>query len=123
MPKKVRLKIWQWLLLLLVGTMFPIYNMVINNFFTVIFDFPIYLVLIMGTNLVFSFLLLIIFNYYRAMSGLEDRLDTIFILYLLSVSFGSFFNDMPLNIALFIAPFVVIYFFELIKILEEYPRE
>ena len=119
-----RLKMWQWLWLLVLGSLFPIYNIILNNFFVSLgLYFFTYIIIVMATNVILSLVLFLNFNYFRKQVRLERRLDMAFMLYVLAVSFGSFFNSMPTNVGLFIVPFVVIYFLEIKSILDEFPRE
>jgi hypothetical protein len=124
MIEKVRLKVWQWLWLLLLGSLLPIYNILLNNYM-ITFGMNVfyYIIAVMATNLVFSFIMLINFNYFRTLLRSERRLDSAFMLYVLSVSFGSFFGKLPSNVGLFVIPFVVIYFWEIKNILDDFPRE
>jgi hypothetical protein len=124
MIKKVRIKVWQWLWLFLLGSLLPIYNILLNNYM-IVFGMNViyYILIVMATNLIFSFALLINFNYFRKMIKSERRLDTAFMLYVLSVSFGSFFSNLPRNIGLFIVPFVVIYYWEIKDILDGFEKE
>jgi len=122
--KKVRLKVWQWLWLLLLGSLLPIYNILLNNYMiTFGMNVFMYLAVVMATNIIFSLALLLNFNYFRKILRYGRRLDTAFMLYVLSVSFGSFFSNLPRNIGLFIVPFVVIYYWEIKANLDDFPRE
>ena len=124
MLEKKKLKIWQWLFLLLISFLFPLYNILINNFL-INFNFQLtyYIVLVMITTLIFSSILFLIFNFFRKRTSFERRTDTAFMLYVLSVSFGSFFNDLTQVFGLFILPFLIAYFLEVKQILNEFPRE
>ena len=118
-----KLKIWQWLLLLLIGFLFPIYNILINNFLLFLnFQLTYYIILVMLTTVIFSFIIFLAFNFFRKRTSFEGRIDTAFMLYVLSVSFGSFFNDLG-GVGLFIFPFLIAYYLEIKKILNEFPRE
>jgi len=64
-----------------------------------------------------------ILNLFRKRTGFEKRMDTAFMLYVLSVSFGSFFNNLNSTIGIFIFPFLIAYFLEIRNILNEFPRE
>ena len=124
MLERKKLKIWQWLFLLLIGFLFPLYNILINNFLALLtIRFTYYIVSIMITTLIFSIALFLIFNYFRKRTSFERRIDTAFMLYVLSVSFGSFFNDITTGIGLFILPFLIAYFLEIKQVLNEFPKE
>lgn len=122
-----KLKIWQWLFLLLIGFLFPLYNILLNNFLLKfnILNIPTnyYIVLVMVTTIVFSLILFLVFNHFRKKTSFEKRIDTAFMLYVLSVSFGSFFQEITTGIGIFIFPFLIAYFLEIKKILNEFPRE
>jgi hypothetical protein len=85
--------------------------------------FTYYFVWVMITTVIISFTLFIIFNHFRKKTGYEKRMDTAFMLYVLSVSFGSFFNETTTKIGLFVIPFIIAYFLEIKDILNEFPRE
>ncbi len=123
MMETKKLKIWQWLLLFLIGFLFPIYNILINNFL-LFFNFRLiyYIISIMATTVIFSLIIFLIFNHFRKKTSFEGRIDTAFILYVISVSFGSFFNDLT-GIGLFIIPLLISYFLEIKRILNKFPRE
>jgi len=124
MLEKGKLKIWQWLFLLLIGFLFPLYNILINNFLMVLnIQLTYYIILVMITTLIFSFILFLVFNFFRKRTSFERRIDTAFMLYVLSVSFGSFFNDITTGIGLFILPFLIAYFLEIKQILNKFPKE
>lgn len=124
MPEKVKLKLWQWLLLLLIGFLFPLYNILLNNMlFAMNFQIFYYIMSVMVTTVIFSFILFIALNSFRKKTGYEKRMDTAFMLYVLSVSFGSFFKDLTTVIGLFVLPFLITYFLEIRNILNEFPRE
>ena len=76
----------------------------------------------MLTTVIFSFILFLVFNFFRRKTGFEKRIDTAFMLYVLCVSFGSFFNDLT-GIGLFVIPFLIAYFLEIKKLLNVFPRE
>jgi len=124
MPEKNKIKLWQWLLLFLIGFLFPMYNILINNFILLMQIQTIYYILsVMITTVIFSSILFLILNYFRRRTNFEKRMDTAFMLYVLSVSFGSFFKDLSSGIGLFIIPFLIAYFLELRNILNDFPRE
>jgi hypothetical protein len=124
MPEKVKLKLWQWLLLLLIGFLFPLYNILLNNMLLAMnFQIFYYIISVMVTTVIFSFILFIALNSFRKKTGYEKRMDTAFMLYVLSVSFGSFFKDLTTVIGLFVLPFLITYFLELRNILNDFPRE
>jgi hypothetical protein len=50
-------------------------------------------------------------------------MDSAFMLYVLSVSFGSFFRDMTSIIGLFVLSFLIAYFLEIKNVLNDFPRE
>lgn len=124
MPEKIKLKLWQWLFLFLIGFLFPLYNILVNNFLSFLnFQIFYYIVFVMITTVIFSSVLFLIFNFFRKRTALEKRMDSAFMLYVLSVSFGSFFKNLTSGIGLFIIPFLIAYFLELKKILDVFPRE
>jgi hypothetical protein len=124
MLEKTKLKLWQWLFLFLIGFMFPLYNILINSFLSVMnIQIMFYILSVMLTTLVFSLILFMILNLFRKRTGFEKRMDTAFMLYVLSVSFGSFFNNLNSTIGIFIFPFLIAYFLEIRNILNEFPRE
>jgi hypothetical protein len=124
MPEKVKLKLWQWLLLLLIGFLFPLYNILLNNMlFAMNFQIFYYIISVMVTTVIFSFILFIALNSFRKKTGYEKRMDTAFMLYVLSVSFGSFFKDLTTVIGLFVLPFLIAYFLEIKSIINDFPRE
>ena len=124
MPEKVKLKLWQWLLLLLIGFLFPLYNILLNNMLLAMnFQIFYYIISVMVTTVIFSFILFIVLNSFRKKTGYEKRMDTAFMLYVLSVSFGSFFKDLTTVIGLFVLPFLITYFLEIRNILNDFPRE
>ena len=128
MLEKAKLKLWQWLFLLIIGFLFPLYNILINNLinsFLLILNTQstYYIISVMLTTVIFSFALFLIFNHFRRKTGFEKRMDTAFMLYVLSVSFGSFFSDLSSKIGLFVLPFLIAYFLEIKEILNEFPRE
>ncbi len=122
-----KLKIWQWLFLLLIGFLFPLYNILMNslllnsNILNIQANY--YIFLVMVTTVIFSIILFVIFNAFRKRTGFQKRMDTAFMLYVLSVSFGSFFKDITTGIGLFIFPFLIAYFLEIKEILNDFPRE
>ena len=124
MLEKGRIKLWQWLFLLLIGFLFPLYNILINNFLLMLnTQITYYIALVMLTTIVFSSVLFLTFNYYRKRTGYEKRMDTAFMLYVLSASFGSFFSNLTNAFSLFIIPFLIAYFLEIKNILNDFPRE
>lgn len=124
MLEKAKLKLWQWLLLLLIGFLFPMYNILLNNMLlSMNLQIAYYIISVMVTTVIFSFILFIVLNTFRRKTGYEKRMDTAFMLYVLSVSFGSFFKDMTTVIGLFILPFLIAYFLEIKNILNDFPRE
>ncbi len=124
MLENKKLKIWQWLLLLLIGFLFPIYNILINNFL-LFFNLQLiyYIISVMVSTIIFSLVLFLIFNYFRKRTKFEKRIDTAFMLYVLSVSFGCFFTERTGGIGIFVFPFLIAYYLEIKKILNEFPRE
>jgi len=124
MLEKAKLKLWQWLLLLLIGFLFPLYNILLNNMLlSMNFQIFYYIISVMVTAVIFSFILFIVLNTFRKKTGYEKRMDTAFMLYVLSVSFGSFFKDLTTVIGLFVVPFLITYFLEIRNILNDFPRE
>lgn len=124
MLQKGKLKLWQWLVLLLIGFLFPLYNILINNFLlTLSIQTIYYIVLVMITTIIFSSVLFLILNLFRRKTGYEKRMDTAFILYVLSTSFGSFSTNVINGIGIFILPFLIAYFLEIKNILNDFPRE
>jgi hypothetical protein len=124
MLEKAKLKLWQWLLLLLIGFLFPLYNILLNNMLlSMNLQIAYYIISVMVTTVIFSFILFIVLNSFRKKTGYEKRMDTAFMLYVLSVSFGSFFKDMTTVIGLFVLPFLIAYFLEIKNILNDFPRE
>ncbi|OGI12087.1 hypothetical protein A3K64_01990 [Candidatus Micrarchaeota archaeon RBG_16_36_9] len=124
MLQKGKIKLWQWLLLLIIGFMFPLYNILINNFLhSLNIQIIYYIASVMLTTVIFSSTLFLLFNHFRTKTGYEKRMDTAFILYVLSASFGSFFNNLTNIIGLFIIPFIIAYFLEIKNILNDFPRE
>jgi len=124
MLEKAKLKLWQWLLLLLIGFLFPMYNILLNNMLlSMNLQIAYYIISVMVTTVIFSFILFIVLNTFRKKTGYEKRMDTAFMLYVLSVSFGSFFKDMTTVIGLFVLPFLIAYFLEIKNILNDFPRE
>ena len=123
MLEKRKLKLWQWLLLLLIGFLFPIYNILLNNFLFFNIQTSYYIISVMITTVIFSLFLFLILNFFRKRTGFEKRMDTAFMLYVLSVSFGSFFNEITKGIGIFIFPFLIAYFLEIKEILNDFPRE
>jgi hypothetical protein len=124
MPEKVKLKLWQWLFLLIIGFLFPLYNILLNNFLlTLNFQIAYYIISVMVTTVIFSFVLFIILNSFRKKTGYEKRMDSAFMLYVLSVSFGSFFKDLASVIGLFVLSFLIVYFLEIRNVLNDFPRE
>jgi hypothetical protein len=124
MLEKAKLKLWQWLLLLLIGFLFPLYNILLNNMLlSMNLQIAYYIISVMVTTVIFSFILFIVLNTFRKKTGYEKRMDTAFMLYVLSVSFGSFFKDMTTVIGLFVLPFLIAYFLEIKNILNDFPRE
>lgn len=124
MPEKNKLKLWQWLSLLLIGFLFPMYNILINNFLLLMRIEIIYCILsVMLTTVVFSSILFLILNYFRRKTGYEKRMDSAFMLYVLSASFGSFATNILTGIGIFILPFLIAYFLEIKNILNDFPRE
>ena len=124
MLEKAKLKLWQWLLLLLIGFLFPLYNILLNNtLLSMNLQIAYYIISVMVTTVIFSFILFIVLNSFRKKTGYEKRMDTAFMLYVLSVSFGSFFKDMTTVIGLFVLPFLIAYFLEIKNILNDFPRE
>jgi len=124
MLEKTKLRLWQWLFLFIIGFMFPLYNILINNLLlTLNLQILFYILSVMLTTVVFSFILFMILNLFRKRTGLEKRMDSAFMLYVLSVSFGSFFKDLSSVVGIFILPFLIAYFLEIKKILDEFPRE
>jgi hypothetical protein len=77
----------------------------------------------MVTTIIFSVVLFLIFNFFRKRTSFEKRMDAAFMLYVLSVSFGSFFNDVLSGVGIFIFPFLIAYFLEIKKILSNFPRD
>ncbi len=124
MLEKAKLKLWQWLLLLLIGFLFPLYNILLNNMLlSMNLQIAYYIISVMVTTVIFSFILFTVLNTFRKKTGYEKRMDTAFMLYVLSVSFGSFFKDMTTIIGLFVLPFLIAYFLEIKNILNDFPRE
>ena len=124
MPEKEKIKLWQWLFMLLIGFLFPLYNILVNNFLLALnIQTTYYIALVMLTTLIFSSVLFLIFNFFRRKSGYEKRMDTAFILYVLSASFGSFTTNITSGIGLFMLPFLIAYFLEIKDILNDFPRE
>jgi uncharacterized membrane protein YbhN (UPF0104 family) len=124
MPEKGKIKLWQWLFLLLIGFLFPLYNILINNFLlTLGIQTIYYIVLVMLTTVIFSSVLFLILNYFRKKTVFEKRMDTAFMLYVISASFGSFTNNITTGIGIFILPFLIAYFLEIKNILNDFPRE
>jgi len=124
MLEKAKLKLWQWLLLLLIGFLFPLYNILLNNMLlSMNLQIAYYIISVMVTTVIFSFILFIVLNSFRKKTGYEKRMDTAFMLYVLSVSFGSFFKDMTTVIGLFVLPFLIAYFLEIKNVLNDFPRE
>ncbi len=124
MLEKAKLKLWQWLLLLLIGFLFPMYNILLNNMLLAMnLQIAYYIISVMVTTVIFSFILFIALNTFRKKTGYEKRMDTAFMLYVLSVSFGSFFKDLTTVIGLFVLPFLIIYFLEIKNVLNDFPRE
>jgi len=124
MLEKAKLKLWQWLLLLLIGFLFPLYNILLNNtLLSMNLQIAYYIISVMVTTVIFSFILFIVLNSFRKKTGYEKRMDTAFMLYVLSVSFGSFFKDMTTVIGLFVLPFLITYFLEIRNVLNDFPRE
>ena len=124
MLEKPKLKLWQWLLLFLIGFLFPLYNILINSFLlNMNLRITYYLISVMITTVILSIILFLIFNFFRKRTGFEKRMDVAFMLYVLSVSFGSFFNDVLSGVGVFIFPFLIAYFLEIKKILNDFPRE
>ena len=124
MLEKAKLKLWEWLFLLIIGFLFPLYNILLNNFLlTLNFQMSYYIIAVMVTTVIFSFALFIILNSFRKKTGYEKRMDSAFMLYVLSVSFGSFFKDMTSIIGLFVLSFLIAYFLEIKNVLNDFPRE
>ena len=124
MSERGKIKLWQWLFLLLIGFLFPLYNILINNFLSTLgIQTTYYIVLVMLTTVIFSSVLFLILNYFRKKTVFEKRMDTAFMLYVISASFGSFFNNLASVAGLFIIPFLVAYFLEIKNILNDFPRE
>ena len=124
MLEKAKLKLWQWLLLLLIGFLFPLYNILLNNMLlSMNLQIAYYIISVMVTTVIFSFILFVVLNTFRKKTGYEKRMDAAFMLYVLSVSFGSFFKDMTTVIGLFVLPFLIAYFLEIKNILNDFPRE
>ncbi len=125
MPEKSKLKIWQWFLLFLIGFLFPIYNILLNNFILNFLKVQViyYIISVMITTVIFSLILFLILNFFRRRTGFEKRIDAAFMLYILSVSFGCFFTERTGGIGIFVFPFLIAYFLEIKKILNEFPRE
>jgi len=124
MLEKAKLKLWQWLLLLLIVFLFPMYNILLNNMLLAMnLQIAYYIISVMVTTVIFSFILFIVLNTFRKKTGYEKRMDTAFMLYVLSVSFGSFFKDMTTVIGLFVLPFLIAYFLEIKNVLNDFPRE
>jgi len=124
MLEKGKLKLWQWVILFLMGFLFPMYNIFINNSFLALsIQITYYVFLVMFTTVIFSTIMFLIFNHFRRKAGYEKRMDTAFILYVLSTSFGSFASNITTEIGIFTLPFLIAYFLEIKKVLSEFPRE
>ena len=124
MLEKGKLKLWQWLFMLIIGFLFPLYNILINNLLlTLSIQTIYYIALVMLTTVIFSSILFLILNFFRRKTGYEKRMDTAFMLYVLSASFGSFSTNVINGIGIFILPFLIAYFLEIKNILNDFPRE
>jgi len=124
MPKEAKLQLWEWTYLFIIGLVLPPYNILLNYFVGLNFKFEIvfYVILVILITAIFSFVQFFSLNVFRRKTGFTKRIDTLFMLYLFSVSFGSFFVNVREVISLFATPFLIIYFLEMIKILNEFPH-
>ena len=124
MTEKGKIKLWQWFFLFLIGFLSPVYNILINNSLLALnFQRLYYIFLVILTTVVFSSALFLILNFFRKKTVYEKRMDTAFVLYVLSVSFGSFFNNFTSVFGLFVVPFLIAYFIEMKSVLNDFPRE
>jgi hypothetical protein len=124
MPKETKLQLWEWVYLFIIGFVLPPYNISLNYFIGLNFKFELvfYIVFVVLITAIFSFILFFSLNLFRRKTGFTKRIDTLFILYLFSVSFGSFFINVKEVTSLFVTPFLIIYFLEMTKLLNEFPH-
>ena len=118
------LKIWEWMYLFFMAFMFPILNILINYFFITRVTEQIYLyIILIVITVIFSLSLFFNFNIFRKRTGLKRSIDAAFLLYIFSVIFGSLFITIGNMGGIFIIPFLMTYFFEILQVLKEFPKD
>jgi hypothetical protein len=124
MEREEKLKIWEWLFLIFIGSLFPMINIMTNSFFLITLKFQsiFYIISTVISTLIFSYVLFLTFNTYRKKTGFKKRVDSVFIFYIFSVVFGSFFFGI-VEANIFVITFLVIYFEQMMRILNDFPRE